>query len=95
MAINIAAEVALLKKLKQRFVNTDAYLESIQDMYEEGLITAKAFREIINELAKPKITKGKSNRLVPQKVLKSIITKQTGVQEIDPCSHGNFTRTSC
>ncbi len=96
MAIDLKSEVALLKKLKKRFSSNDLYFMSIQDMYEEGLITQKAFRSITNWLAnigQPKTSVSiKSNvgrnRVIPRKEI---------VQEVDPCSHGggSFRNTSC
>lgn len=90
MSINILAEIALLKKLKDRFSNNDLYVTSVQDMYEEGLITPKAFREIINWLTKTTVPKQ------TVKVLKKgIPTSAKRTVEIDPCSRGSYSRSAC
>ena len=53
MQSKIEKEVAFLARLRRRFASQDSYKAVINDMYNEGLITEAAYREIMSLYSKP------------------------------------------
>ena len=91
-------EIRFLKNLKKRFDSFKMYKAAIQDMWEEGIITPRAYEYIINEF----IPTGTGTILSPKeavkeatKVLKLGIPKSATKRSYDPCSSGGGFRSSC
>lgn len=92
-------EIKFLKAFKKRFSTNQMYKAAIDDMWEEGIITPKAYDYIMNEfIPSGKGVPVKSNIVAKEamKVLKKgIPSSAKKVVEIDPCSHGGGYRSSC
>ncbi len=84
-------EVAFLRRLGKRFRTKEAYIGAIEDMYEEGLITKKALKEI-------KKIKGVSDQAVYKTETvknKKTVSSHRSETIYDPCSGGSCSvRTS-
>lgn len=88
-------EIRFLKNLKKRFDSFKMYKAAIQDMWEEGIITPRAYEYIINEFI-PTGTIMSQKEAVKEatKVLKLGIPK-SATKRYDPCSSGGGFRSSC
>jgi len=99
----IEQEIEFLKNFRQRFNDNKTYRSAIEDMWREGLITPKAYKEIISEEAIQKTTsKFVSATKVAKVAKKTINSLEEGVtltakkaKVVDPCSHGGGYRSSC
>lgn len=89
----IEQEIQFLKNFRQRFTSTATYRAAIEDMWREGLITPKAYKEIVSEEAVQKTTSKVISVNRVAKKIKNPLEKETKV--VDPCSHGGGYRSSC
>lgn len=86
-------ELKFLRAFKVRFSNSVAYRGAIEDMWREGLITPKAYKEIVSDEAVQKTTSKVISVNRVAKKIKNPLEKETKV--VDPCSHGGGYRSSC
>lgn len=87
MDIKLKQEIDFLKKFKKRFKTTKEFEEAIEDLYNEGLITLKAYFYISKEL---ELLNNDDKKPIIKKKISNIDTT------IDPCTrHPTKTIDPC